>query len=180
MSSFSKGVAVLVVSLAGCFPLAAQSPLSQILQSSTPASASSNTLTDALGRNTPYGTVFGFLQAAQAGNYSIAAQYLQMSAARRQSEGEARAANLKVVMDRAYAGSLKNVSTQPEGALQEGVPPGRQKLGTMSSGDVEADLELVRVPDPSLGKIWLISADTVEKVPELYEQVQARQGGAEL
>jgi MscS family membrane protein len=44
----------------------------------------------------------------------------------------------------------------------------------MSSGDVEADLDLVRVADPSAGKIWLISADTLEKVPELYDQVQAR------
>jgi MscS family membrane protein len=175
MSTFLKGIAVLVLSVASCFPLAAQSPLSQILQPSAPASAPSNTVTDALGRNTPYGTVFGFLQAAQSGNYTIAAQYLQLSAARRQSEGAALAANLKVVMDRAYAGSLKNVSTQPEGAPQEGVPPNRQKLGSMSSGDVEADLELVRVVDPSLGKIWLISADTLEKVPELYEQVQARQ-----
>src|SRR5580692_10624262 len=150
MSTFSKGIAVLVLSVAGCFPLAAQSPLSQLLQSPAPANSSSSAPTDALGRNTPYGTVFGFLQAAQAGNYPIAAQYLQMSAARRQSEGETLAANLKVVMDRAYAGSLKNVSTQPEGMPQEGIPPGRQKLGTMSSGDVETDLELVRVSDPSV------------------------------
>ncbi|MGA8216518.1 MAG: mechanosensitive ion channel family protein [Candidatus Sulfotelmatobacter sp.] len=174
MSTFSRGIALLVLSLAGCFPLAAQSPLTQILQPTTPASTAPNTPTDALGRGTPYGTVFGFLQAAQSGNYSIAAQYLQMSAARRQSEGEALAANLKVVMDSAYAGSLKNVSTQPEGTPQEGVPPGRQKLGTMSSGDVEAYLELVRVSDPSLGKIWLISSDTLAKVPELYDQVKAR------
>src|SRR5271168_2055237 len=174
MSIFSKGIAVLVLSIAGWIPALAQTPLSQILQPSTPASTSSNTVTDALARSTPNGTVFGFLQAAQSGNYSIAAQYLQMSAARRQSEGAALAANLKVVMDRAYNGSLKNVSTQPEGAPQEGVPPGRQKLGTISSGDAEADLELVRVSDPSLGKIWLISADTLEKIPELYDQVQAR------
>jgi len=174
MSKFSKAVSFLVLGLAACVGLAAQSPLTQLLQSTTPASTSSNTPVDALGRNTPYGTVFGFLQAAQSGNYSIAAQYLQMSAAHRQSEGAALAANLKVVMDRAYNGSLKNVSTQPEGAPQEGVPPGRQKLGTISSGDAEADLELVRVSDPSLGKIWLISADTLEKIPELYDQVQAR------
>jgi MscS family membrane protein len=175
MRTFSKGIALLVLSLAPCFRLAAQSPLTQILQSSTPASTSSNLPTDALGRGTPYGTVFGFLQAAQSGDYSIAAQYLQMSAAHRQSEGETLARNLKQVMDRAYAGSLKNVSTQPEGTPQEGVPPGRQKLGTMSSGDVETDLELVRVSDPSVGKIWLISSDTLQKIPELYDQVEARQ-----
>ena len=45
----------------------------------------------------------------------------------------------------------------------------------MSSGDVEVDLDLVRVSDPSAGKIWLISSDTLTKVPELYDQVEARQ-----
>src|ERR1700691_4108010 len=175
MPTFSKRIAFLVLVFAACLPLAAQSPLSQILPPAAAPSTASNNPTDALGRNTPYGTVFGFLQAAQAGDYSIAAQYLQMSAARRQTEGVTLATNLKVVMDRAYAGSLKNVSTQPEGAPQEGVPPGRQKLGTISSGDVETDLELVRVSDPLVGKIWLISSDTLEKIPELYDQVQARQ-----
>ncbi|MFZ1052367.1 MAG: mechanosensitive ion channel domain-containing protein [Candidatus Sulfotelmatobacter sp.] len=175
MSNFSRGFAFLALGLAVCLPLSAQSPLSQILQPPAPGTASSKTPADPLGRDTPYGTVFGFLQAAQAGNYSIAAQYLQMSASRRQTEGDALASNLKFVMDNAYAGSLKNVSTQPEGAPQEGVPLGRQKLGTMLSGDAEADLELVRVSDPSAGKIWLISSDTLAKVPELYDQVGARQ-----
>jgi MscS family membrane protein len=45
----------------------------------------------------------------------------------------------------------------------------------MVSGDVETQLQLVRVSDPSAGKIWLISSDTLAKVPELYDQVEARQ-----
>ncbi|HKN17785.1 MAG TPA: mechanosensitive ion channel domain-containing protein [Candidatus Sulfotelmatobacter sp.] len=175
MSNFFRGIVFFVVSLTACLPVTAQSALSQLLQSPAPASNSSKTPADPLGRDTPYGTVFGFLQAAQAGNYSIAAQYLQMSSSRRQTEGETVAQDLKEVMDRAYSGSLKNLSTQPEGTLQEGVPPGRQKYGTISSGDVETDLELVRVTDPSAGKIWLISSDTLAKIPELYDQVQARQ-----
>ena len=84
MCKFSRGVTFLVFALAFSLPLSAQSPLSQILQPATPTSTSPAPPTDPLGRDTPYGTVFGFLQAAQAGNYSIAAQYLQMSAARRQ------------------------------------------------------------------------------------------------
>src|SRR6202050_4566388 len=106
MPTFSKRIAFLVLVFAACLPLAAQSPQGQILQPAAAPSTASNNPTDALGRNTPYGTVFGFLQAAQAGDYSIAAQYLQMSAARRQTEGVTLATNLKVVMDRAYAGSL--------------------------------------------------------------------------
>jgi len=172
MCKFSRGVTFLVFALAFSLPLSAQSPLSQILQPATPASASPATPTDPLGRDTPYGTVFGFLQAAQAGNYSISAQYLQMSAARRQMEGEAVASDLKEVMDRAYSGTLG--SKQPEGIPQEGEPLGRQRLGTMSSGDAETDLELVRVSDPAAGKIWLISSGTLAKLPELYDQVGAR------
>jgi MscS family membrane protein len=174
MLSVAKRFVLLEIVLAACLPLWAQSPLTQLLEGPTPASTSSKP-SDPLGRDTPYGTIFGFLQAAQAGNNSIAAQYLQMSAARRQSEGETDAAHLKEVMDSAYAGSLKHISIQPEGAAQEGVPPGRQQLGTIASGDVETDLELVRVSDPNAGKIWLISSGTLAKLPELYDQVAARQ-----
>jgi MscS family membrane protein len=173
MSTFSK-IAFLGLVLAVCLPLPAQSPLSQILQPTAPASTSSKTSTDPLGRDTPYGTVFGFLQAAQAGDYSIAAQYLQMNAGRRQSEGDALAMKLNVVMNRAFAGTLRP-SRQPEGTPQEDVPLGRQKLGSMSSGDAEAELELVRVSDPAAGRIWLISSESLAKVPELYDQVEARQ-----
>ena len=172
MSSFSKAISFLALSLAAGLALWAQSPLTQILQPSTTASTSLKTSADQLGRDTPYGTVFGFLQYAEKGDYSLAAQYLQMSAARRQTEGETLAENLKEVMDRTYSGTLG--SKQPEGDLQEGVPPGQQRLGIMSSGDAEAELELVRVSDPSAGKIWLISSDTLAKLPELYDQVEAR------
>ncbi len=173
MTKFSKGIIFFALAFAACLPLAAQSPLTQLLQTTPPASTSP-TSSDQLGRDTPYGTVYGFLQAAQSGNYGIAAQYLQMSPARRQSEGDALAMKLNTAMNKAFSGSLRP-SRQPEGTLQEDVPPGRQRLGTMSAGDVEAELELVRVTDPSAGKIWLISSDTLAKVPDLYEQVEGRQ-----
>lgn len=158
----------------GTFPALAAAPAqSQVLPTSTTASTAS-VAADPLGRTTPSGTMLGFLQAAQSGDYGIAAQYLQMSAARRQSEGQQLATKLKVVLDNAFTGRFKSF-TQPDGVPQEGVPFGRQKLGTMSSGDVEVDLEVVRVPDPNAGRIWLISAETLAKIPELYDQVQARQ-----
>lgn len=172
MSTFSKGIVFLIVGITACLPLPAQNPLTQALQPKPPASSS--TKADPLGRETPYGTVFGFLEAAQSGNYSIAAQYLQMSPARRQAQGDALAMKLNVVMNRAFFGSLRP-SRQPEGTPLEDVAPDRQKLGAMVSGDIEAELELVRVSDPDAGKIWLISSETLSKVPELYDQVKARQ-----
>jgi MscS family membrane protein len=178
MSIFSKRIACLVFCLASCLPLAAQSPLGQLLQPSAPGSTSPKA-SDQLGRDTPYGTVYGFLQAAQSGDYSIAAQYLQMSPHARQTEGDALAMKLNVAMNRAFSGTL-HPSRQPEGTPQEDVPSGRQRLGTMSSGDVETELQLVRVTDPSVGRIWLIASDTLTKVPELYDQVEARQVESKL
>ncbi len=130
---------------------------------------------DPLGRNTPSGTLYGFLQAAQSGNYSIAAQYLQISAARRQTQGDDLASKLKVVIDRSFSGDLRRISNQPEGTPQEGMPLDKQRVGTLNAGDVEADLILVRVPDAGSARIWLISSDTLAKVPELYEQAALHQ-----
>jgi MscS family membrane protein len=177
MPSFLKTKTLFLLTL--CFvaalPVTAQSPLSGVLPSSSTATSTTTSPTDPLGRNTPSGSILGFLQAAQSGNYSIAAQYLQMSPARRQSEGEQIASQLNAVLNSpAFTGRV-GTFTQPEGIPQEGVPLGRQKLGTMSSGDVETDLDMVRVSDPSAGKIWLVSSDALTKVPELYDQVQARQ-----
>jgi MscS family membrane protein len=177
MSSFPKTKTLLLLTLCvvAALPVTAQSPLSGVLPSSSTATSTSISATDPLGRTTPSGSILGFLQAAQSGNYSIAAQYLQMSPARRQSEGEQIANHLNAVLNSPAFNGRVGAFTQPEGTPQEGVPLGHQKLGTMSSGDVEADLDLVRVADPSAGKIWLISSDTLTKVPELYDQVEARQ-----
>ena len=129
---------------------------------------------DPLGRDTPSGTVLGFLQAAQAGNYKNAADYLQMSAARRQSQGPALAHKLKVLMDRAFLGSLRRLSTRPEGNPDNGVND-QQNIGTFSSGESDVPVLLVRVGEGNNAKIWLFSAETLNKVPELYDNLQAHQ-----
>ncbi len=172
MPRFPKLIIVPVLLLASSLPAHAQ--LTNLLQTS-PTPTTTSSATDPLGRTTPQSAVLGFLQAAQSGNYSIAAQYLQMSAARRQSEGDQLASQLNFVLNHAFTGAQRGWSNQPEGTPQEGVPLGRQKLGTLSAGDVETDLEVVRVTDPTAGKIWLISSETLTKIPELYDQVEARQ-----
>jgi MscS family membrane protein len=145
----------------------------QLLPTQLSAPAPASPAQDPLGRDTPSGTVFGFLHAAQSGNYSTAAQYLQMPNARRLTQGEDLAAKLKVVMDRAFTGNLRAISTQRDGTPQEGVSLDRQRIGILSAGDIDADLDLVHLPDPS-GRVWLISSETLAKVPDVYEQLQVR------
>src|ERR1700758_2805929 len=178
MLSFRKPVFRFMLCVAVCALASAQAALTQSIQPA-PAASTTNAPTDPLGRNTPSDSVLGFLKAATAGDYSIAAQYLQMSAARRQSDGEQTATKLKFVLDNAFEGNYGRFN-QPEGTPQEGVLLGHQKLGTMSAGDVDVDLDLVRISDPSAGKIWLISTDTLARLPELYDQVKARQVASKL
>jgi MscS family membrane protein len=144
-------------------------------QPQAPASASA----DPLGRQTPSGAVLGFLKAEQNGDERAAADYLQMSAARRQSQGPDMAGKLKVVMDRAFVGSLGRISTRSEGDPDYGTPDS-QTIGIFSNGDADVPVILVRVTDPNYGKIWLFSADTLSKVPELYDNVEAHQVESKL
>jgi MscS family membrane protein len=129
---------------------------------------------DPLGRDTPSGAVLGFLQTAQNGNFKAAADYLQMSAARRQAQGAELASQLKVLMDRDFEGSLRRLSTRPEGSVDGGAIPDQQSIGIFSSGEAEVPVVLVRVAQPNAGKIWLFSQDTLSKVPDLYDNLQAQ------
>ena len=159
-------------------PLAAQS-VTSLLPGAAQAPATAPAPADQLGRGTPSGTVLGFLQAAQSGDYKTAADYLQMSAAHRQSQGPELAEKLKLLMDRAFVGSLRRLSTGSDGNLEFGTPD-QQTIGTFSYGDADVPVVLVRTADPNFGKIWLFSSDTLSKIPDLYDSVEAHQVESKL
>jgi MscS family membrane protein len=149
--------------------------LNGVTQAPSPAQSPASTPADPLGRNTPSGSVFGFLQVAQSGNYQSAADYLQLSAVRRQAQGPDLASKLKVLMDRAFVGSVRRISQNPEGSPESG-DMGTQTIGSFVSGsESDVPVVLVRVADPSAGKVWLFSYETLSKVPELYDNLQAHQ-----
>ncbi len=174
MNRCLKQILLAILSLLLVLPVYAQGSLSQLVPSSKEKSIQP-VAPDPLGRETPNGTLFGFLQAMQADNYVTAAQYLQLSPARRAAQGEQIATQLKTVLDSAFVGSLRAISTNPEGTPQPGVPPEHERLGTLSVDDTEVDVILVRVPDSNAGKIWLFSFETLARIPEVYELVEAHQ-----
>ena len=174
MNRCLKQLSLAILSLLLALPAYSQGPISQILQPNKEKSIQP-VVPDPLGRETPNGTLFGFLQAVQAENYATAAQYLQMSPARRTALGEQIATELKAVLDTAFVGSLRSISTNPEGTPQTGIPPDHERVGTLSVDDSEVDVMMVRVTDPSVGKIWLFSAETLSRIPELYELAEAHQ-----
>src|SRR6201993_3754954 len=173
MNFCRRTVSLLILCVIASVPSWGQ--ITEILQGSNETKKPAPTPTDPLGRDTPNGTLFGFLQAMQNGSYLTAAQYLQMSPTRRAKEGELVAKELKALLDDAFVGSLRSISTSPEGSVQMGLPPDREKVGTLSVDDSEADVILARVNDPSAGRIWLFSADTLSKLDGLYDLLQAHQ-----
>ena len=172
MKRFALVILILTALASG---LAGQSVTSLL---GTPPKNSPSTSADPLGRETPSGTVLGFLQNAQSGNYQAAADYLQMSSARRQSQGADLASKLKNLMDHSFVGSLRRISSSPEGSADDGGPE-QQTIGVFSvsneSADSDVPVVLVRVTDPNAGKIWLFSSATLAKVPDLDETVEAHQ-----
>ncbi|HUM04381.1 MAG TPA: mechanosensitive ion channel family protein [Terriglobales bacterium] len=163
-------LSLLVVAFLACL-LPAQS-LTNALVGGQPAQT---TTSDPLGRDTPSGTVLGFLQAAQAGNYKAAADYLQLSAVRRQSQGQDLASKLKLLMDRAFVGSVRRISTRPDGSPDSGDFTA-QTIGSFSvDGEAEVPVVLVHASDPNGSKIWLFSSDTLAKVPDLYDNLRVHQ-----
>jgi len=153
--------------------------LNQILGSSSgtsntpPSTAPANT--DPLGRSTPRGAIFGFLQSAQLGKNDIAAQYLQLTTAQRRNQGPELAGELLIVINRGFTGNLNRITDLPNGTEQIGVAPGHEQVGMLGIGETDVPLDLVHANDPDGNKVWLISSETLSKLPELYAQANIHQ-----
>src|SRR4029077_3780913 len=175
MNPFLKYLSLCAAVIALSLPVWGRQSIEEFLQPPTENNKSESAPVDSLGRQTPNGTLYGFLQAVQAANYRKAALYLQLSPARRDGLGEKLATELKTVLDRAFVGDLRSIGTSPDAGGQATAFSDRLKIGTLSADDTEVDVILVRVNDPNAGKIWLFSSDTLGKVPDIYDLVQAHQ-----
>jgi MscS family membrane protein len=156
-------VALLLPSLHGQIPL----PSSRSAQpTASPANQEQND--DPLGRNTPRGSVVGFMRAADKQDYDQAASYLETT-----QHGEAArqlAQQLQAILDRETSIDLSKLSRKPEGSLTSS-SPNRELVGVAktSSGDVEIFLDRVSRGDNS--PIWLFSRSTLQQVPDIYQDI---------
>lgn len=126
---------------------------------------------DPLGRDTPRGTVLGFIKAADAANFERAVQYLDT----RQSPKQAQelALELRVVLDRLLsAADIEQLSNQPGGDLQDNLPPNLERVGTVQTGGDTLDILLERVQRGNNPPIWLFSAPTLKRIPAIYEGIR--------
>jgi MscS family membrane protein len=134
------------------------------------------TPSDPLGRETPRGTVMGFLRAAQDENYSLAAQYFQPATGHHRlnptEEQDLAAQLLAVINQKILTSSLESLSNDPQGRLDDGLPPSQELLtGVRESGGVFS-IQLLRLDDEHGNKLWYISRKTLDTIPEVYDSLQ--------
>jgi MscS family membrane protein len=146
------------------------------LSSNTGNAAKAPASADPLGRETPRGTVMGFLTAAQDENYAVAAQYFQPPTGRRHpnpSEDRDLAVQLVAVINQKIrASSLDSLSRDSAGRLDDGLPPNQEVLSGVSEGASSFSVELLRLDDEHGNKLWYIARKTLDTVPETFDSLQ--------
>jgi len=124
---------------------------------------------DTLGRETPRGTVLGFMNAARNSRDEVAPMYL--NTALRDRAAVELAFKLFVVLDRRLPPRLNELSDRPEGSLANPVQPDRDVVGSIPVADGTMDIVLERVNRGSLGPVWLFSRTTLDEIPDVYAEI---------
>jgi MscS family membrane protein len=153
-----------IAALALCAAPAARSleePAAGSTESSSPA-APAQRAADVSGL-TPRSSIRGFLAAAGRNDYPRAARYLQLARLppdRRDARGAELARQLEVVLA---------ISDDPEGRADDGLPPDRERIGTIDGAERSVPLLLERVSSNG-EQIWKFAAPTLAQVPALHEE----------
>ena len=120
---------VLLLALMLALPAYGQVPLSK---PPAPAASGPPQSPDALGRDTPAGTVVGFMRAASEKNFQRAAQYLDTRGIRDGVEEHIR--QLHAVLNRGLSSrDLAQLSRVPEGTLEDGLAPTVERVGVVKT-----------------------------------------------
>jgi len=163
-------------------PLPAQTLLQKAVSPSASQAAPASTATptplapeepkDPLGRDTPYGTVVGFLKAAEQGDWKHAADFLDSKLPPPEEQDLAR--QLKLVMDDGLKLDLDTLSKNPEGVPQKNVRRTRNEVGTARVRGQSLLIFVDRIqPTDNRPPYWLFSAETLIRIPELASNLEA-------
>ena len=148
-------------------PLAAQIPGLSPTPTPTPAAEAPG---DPYRRETPYGSFFGFMRAAQKQNWKVAAEYLQWpKGAKTTPEDLAR--ELKAVLDERFVGDLGRLSRANLGDVNDGLGAEYERVGAVERGDDSFDVLLVRVTQSDGPAVWLLSGQTLREVPAAFHEL---------
>ena len=124
---------------------------------------------DTLGRDTPRGTVLGFMNAARAGNDEVAPLYLNTSLRGQVAIDQAR--KLFAVLDARLPARLADLSDRPEGSRANPIKPDQDVVGAIATADGTLEIIVERVNRGALGPVWLFSRRTLDAVDDVYDEI---------
>jgi MscS family membrane protein len=161
---------------AGITAAAAQAP--QAPPAAPGAAADTARPADPLGRDTPRGTLLGFLDAARKDEREVARQYLDT----RLDASSARhlAQQLYVVLDAMLPARLLQISDDTLGSRANPLAPQLETVGTISGGAGEIEVILERIERKGQDPVWLFSGATLREIPALYAEVSRREAARRL
>jgi MscS family membrane protein len=141
--------------------------------STAPAAPTPDGPADEFDRGVPRSAILGFLKAGRDGDYARAAAYLDLSRIKqreRAGAGPTLARHLKVVLDHTLWLDADTLSDAPGGKRDDGLPPNRERVGTILTTREPVDVLLERVPREDGVLIWKIAVVTVAKIPALDKE----------
>ncbi|TNF48220.1 mechanosensitive ion channel family protein, partial [bacterium] len=129
---------------------------------------------DEYDRGVPRTSVVGFRKYSNEGDFEKAAKYLDMRNLprwMRKMDGSELAHQLKIVLDRTLWIDLDEISVDPKGHSNDGLPSYRDSIGRIETKDRTIDILLQHVPRKEDGiYIWKLSNKTVAQIPYLYDE----------
>jgi MscS family membrane protein len=144
--------------------------LAGVLRAQTPAPETK----DPLGRTTPQGAIFQFLEACHARNYSKPAHYLdlrRLPPAERAKQGPELAAQLEDLLDDTPF-DIAMLSRDPEGDTADGLSAAREHLDTFRIDGQNMELQLERVELSPGYHVWLVASDSLPLIPKAHQLVE--------
>jgi MscS family membrane protein len=78
---------------------------------------------------------------------------------------------LDYVWDQQNVVNLAEISDNPEGNLNDGLPSYREQVGSVTISTGEIPIYLQRVPDGQGGKAWKLSNATVAQIPQMWDEL---------
>ena len=132
---------------------------------------------DEYGRSTPRSSLLALAAAIKEKDFERAVNYLDLrnlpfSVDKKQSSqnGPDLVKKLSVVASRAMTIDLENLSADPLGNKDDGLPSYRDRIATMKTKDGPVDILMQRIPRDDGVFIWKISNATVAIIPELNDE----------
>ena len=131
-------------------------------------------LPDSLTATSPRDTATAFASLSRQGSYPEAASLLDLSTvpvAKQKKQGKRLARRLALVLKRVHPGGYGDLSNDPAGAPETGIPLDEEVVAKTTLGEQETLIRLHRVQRQDADAVWVYSAATVAQVDPMYEQL---------